>query len=149
MQRKLKYYLERILIETSAEHAVFAAKSGEVLEHRGVLFGMKIISITALLTGVFNTTGELSKLIDEHNFSQLFISGKEWKLFYQDITPIFLLIVLFKKRTLLGTVKVSSEKFANKVKRMFELENIYRIETSVLSGEGMEEEDLLEELFKE
>jgi len=149
MQKKINYSLERLIIETNALHAVFATKSGEILEHRGLNIGTQIVSITALLAGVFNTTKEMAKIIDEHNFNQFFIKGREWKLFYQDISSLFILIVLFKDRTLLGTVKLSSERFARRVKRIFEKENTKGIETRVLSGEGAPEEDLLEELFKE
>ena len=149
MQREINHSLERLIIETNAEHAVFATKSGEILEHRGTKLGAQIVSIAALLTGVFNTTKELAKLIDESNFNQFFIKGREWKLFYYDVSSLFILIVLFKDRTILGTVKMSSEKFANKIKRIFEQEEKSMIETSILREEGATEEELLKELFKE
>ncbi len=149
MQRKLNHSLERFLIETNAFHVVFATKSGEVLEHRGMNFGINIFSMTALLTGVFNTTVELAKLVDECDFNQFFLKGREWKLFYQDVASLFILIVLFRERTLLGTVRMSSERFAYEVKRMFEMENIIGTEISVLGGEGGKGEELLEEFFKE
>ena len=140
MQKKINYSLERLIIETICI-PIFKPRCSKI--------SPLLVANTALLTGVFNTTKEMAKIIDEHNFNQFFIKGREWKLFYQDISSLFILIVLFKDRTLLGTVKLSSERFAKRVKRIFEKENTKGIETRVLSGEGAPEEDLLEELFKE
>lgn len=149
MQEKINHSLERIIVETNADHVVFATKSGEILEHRGINLGTQVVSITALLTGVFNTTKELAKIINEKNFEQFFIKGRRWKLFYKDISSLFILIVLFKDRTLLGTVKISSDKFANNFNKIFEQEKSINFEREILSDDGFLEEDLLEGLFKE
>lgn len=148
IQRRIEHSLKRFLALTNAEHAVFAAKSGEILEHRGVNFGGRIISITALLTGVFNVTQGLAELIDECEFEQFFLKGREWKLFYKKITPLFILIVLFKESSLLGTVRISAEKFANDLKKIFAEENEKRQRMNIQSGDGKEEEALFDKLFK-
>lgn len=148
MQEKINNSLERVMIETNADHVVFATKSGEILEHRGISLGTQVVSITALLTGVFNTTKELAKIVNEKNFEQFFIKGRKWKLFYKDISSLFILIVLFKDRSLLGTVKISSEKFANNVNKIFEQGKSRSFVKEIQRDDGFLEKDLLEGLFK-
>lgn len=149
MQGRINNSLERVIIETNADHVVFATKSGEILEHRGISLGTQVVSITALLAGIFNTTKELAKIVHEKNFEQFFIKGRKWKLFYKNISSLFILIVLFKDRSLLGTVKISSEKFANNVNRIFEQEKDRSFVREIQKDDGFLEEDLLEDLFKE
>jgi len=117
IQKKIERFLENFLVRTGAQHIFFAAKSGEVLVYSGLKKEEKISSITALLAGVFNATEELARIIDEHQFKQFFLKGQAWNLFYQNISPQFLLVVIFKDETLLGSVRVLSEKLALRLKK--------------------------------
>ncbi|MEJ2356428.1 MAG: roadblock/LC7 domain-containing protein [candidate division WOR-3 bacterium] len=100
--------------------------------------------MTALLAGVFNATEELAKLVDEHQFKQLFIKGEAYNLFYQNINSKFLLVVIFKEETLLGSVRVLSQKLVDKLKK--ELEQKKQTRNSILAN--IDGETLMKNLFK-
>lgn len=144
IQKKIERFLENFLVKTGAEHVFFAAKSGEVLVYSGLRKEEEISSLTALLTGVFNATEELAKLVDEHQFKQLFIRGKDCNLFYQNISPQFLLVVIFKGETLLGSVRTLSGKLVSKLKE----ELVENIKGKIPSIEMLDEKELMEDLFK-
>ncbi|MBN1695557.1 hypothetical protein JW879_09215 [candidate division WOR-3 bacterium] len=117
IQKKIERFLENFLVRTGAQHIFFAAKSGEVLVYSGHKEEKRISTITALLASVFNATEELAKIVDEHQFKQFFIKGQAWNLFYQNISPQFLLVVIFKDEASLGSVRVLSEKLASRLKK--------------------------------
>jgi len=117
IQKKIERFLENFLVRTGAQHIFFAAKSGEVLVYSGRKEEKRISSITALLASVFNATEELAKIVDEHQFKQFFIKGQAWNLFYQNISPQFLLVVIFKDEASLGSVRVLAEKLAARLKK--------------------------------
>lgn len=144
IQKKIERFLENFLVRTGAQHVFFAAKSGEVLVYSGFKKEKEISSITALLTGIFNATEELAKIVDEHHFKQLFLKGQVCNLFYQNISPKFLLVVIFNEETLLGSVRVLSEKLASKLKEELIKNNQGRIPSiKMLDGKK-----LIEDLFK-
>jgi len=144
IQKKIERFLENFLVRTGAQHIFFAAKSGEVLVYSGPKEAKKISSITALLASVFNATEELAKIIDEHQFKQFFLKGQAWNLFYQNISPQFLLVVIFKEETLLGSVRVLSEKLASKLKKEINKNTRKKI-PSIKRIDG---EKLMDSLFK-
>jgi predicted regulator of Ras-like GTPase activity (Roadblock/LC7/MglB family) len=146
VQKKIEGFLENFLVKTGARHVFFAAKSGEVLVYSGSKKEKEISSITALLAGVFNATEELAKLIDEHQFKQFFLRGQAWNLFYQNLGPQFLLVVIFKKEALLGSVRVLTEKLAYKLKKELNKKTLKR---SPYIFDMIEEKKLMEDLFKE
>lgn len=144
IQKRIEQFLEKFLVRTGAQHIFFAAKSGEVLVHSGLKKEERISSITALLASVFNATEELAKLVDEHHFKQLFIKGRAYNLFYQNINSKFLLVVIFKEETLLGSVRVLSQKLAEKLKK--ELKEKKHSKNSILKN--IDGEKLMKDLFK-
>jgi predicted regulator of Ras-like GTPase activity (Roadblock/LC7/MglB family) len=143
-QKKIERFLENFLVKTGAEHIFFAAKSGEVLVYSGSNEGKKLSSITALLASVFNVTEELARIVEENQFQQFFLKGKAWNLLYNNISPEFLLVVIFKEETLLGSVRVLSEKLVFELKR--ELKREYP-KGSLSFGE-IDGQKLMEDLFK-
>jgi predicted regulator of Ras-like GTPase activity (Roadblock/LC7/MglB family) len=144
IQRKIESFLENFLVKTGAEHIFFAAKSGEVLVYSGSKPGKEVSSITALLASIFNATEELAQIINENNFKQFFLKGKNWNLLYHNISSQFLLIVIFKEESLLGSVRVLSEELVKKLEKElqpFPAEDIPPVEV----GDGKK---LIEELFE-
>jgi predicted regulator of Ras-like GTPase activity (Roadblock/LC7/MglB family) len=144
-QKKIECFLENFLVKTGAEHIFFAAKSGEVLVYSGSNKGKKLSSITALLASVFNVTEELARIVEENQFKQFFLRGKAWNLLYHNISPEFLLVVIFKEATLLGSVRVLSEKLVLELKR--ELGKKYPKKN--LSFQEINGKKLMEDLFEE
>ena len=144
IQKKIERFLESFLVQTGAQHVFFAAKSGEILVYSGFKKEKEISSITALLTGVFNATEELAKLVDEHHFKQMFLKGQACSLFYQNISSKFLLVVIFNEETLLGSVRVLSEKLVSKLKKEL-IKNNQRRTPSI---EMLDGKKLMENLFK-
>lgn len=145
IQKKIEQFLEKFLVKTGARHVFFAAKSGEVLVYSGSKKEKEVSSITALLAGVFNATEELAKLVDENQFKQFFLRGDAWNLFYQNISPQFLLVVIFKKEALLGSVRVLTERLAYKLKEELD-KNISKKSPYI---DIMEGKKLMDDLFEE
>jgi len=144
IQKKIEQFLESFLVKTGAQHVFLAAKSGEVLVYSGSKEEKQISSITALLAGVFNATEELAKLVNEHQFKQFFIKGEVYNLFYQNVSSQFLLIVMFEEETLLGSVRVLSQKLADQLRK--------GLKENKRSGDSLSEkingELLMEDLFE-
>ena len=143
-QKKIESFLENFLVKTGAEHIFFAAKSGEVLVYSGSNKGKHLSSITALLASVFNVTEELARIIEENQFKQFFLRGKAWNLLYHNVSSEFLLVVIFKEETLLGSVRVLSEKLVSRLKN--ELKKEYSQNDA--SVEGIDGKKLMEDLFR-
>lgn len=144
IQKKIESFLENFLVKTGAQHVFFAAKSGEVLVYSGLKRGVEISSMSALLTSVFNATEELANLVDEHQFKQFFIRGQAYNLFYQNVSSQFLLVVIFKEETLLGSVRVLSEKLVSKLKEELVKNKLGKIPPI----EMLDEKKLMEDLFR-
>lgn len=143
-QKKIERFLESFLVKTGAEHIFFAAKSGEVLVYSGSNKGKRLSSITALLASIFNVTEELARIIEENQFKQFFLRGKAWNLLYHNISPEFLLVVIFKEEALLGSVRVLSEKLVFELKG--ELKKKYPEKS--FSIKEIDGKKLMEDLFK-
>jgi hypothetical protein len=86
----------------------------------------------------------LARIIEENQFKQFFLKGKAWNLLYHNISPEFLLVVIFKEETLLGSVRVLSERLVFELKR--ELKKKYPKES--LSFREIDGQKLMEDLFK-
>lgn len=146
LQRDIGHTLDDLIVETDAHFAVFATRSGEVLEKRGEKWEDKVSSITALLTGIFNASRELASLVKENNFEQFLVQGNEWKLLYQNISPLFLLIVIFKERTLLGPLRISVRECAGCINELFKKRKKRRKKS--MKGRGKSEENVMRDLFR-
>ena len=144
IQKKIERFLENFLVKTGARHIFLAAKSGEVLVYSGYKEEKKISTITALLAGVFNATEELAKLVEERQFNQFFIRGQKFNLFYQNVSSQFLLVVMFKEETLLGSVRVLTKKLASKLNKEL-TKNTSSKGPSIDIADGQE---LMEDLFE-
>lgn len=142
-QKKIESLLETFLIKTGAQRIFFATKSGEVLVYSGSKAGEKVRSMAALLASVFNATEELAHLVDESHFKQFFLKGKEWNLFYHNVDSLFLMVVVFKEESLLGSVRVLSVDLASELKKALKEE----CEEEAPSLVGFDEKELMEDLF--
>lgn len=142
-QKKIERFFENFLVKTGAQQIFFAAKSGEILVYCGSKLSKNIHSVTALLTSIFNVTEGLAQIVEENKFTQFFLKGKAWNLFYHNISSSFLLVVIFKEEALLGPVRVLSEELILKLKE--ELERKYT--GKLPSLKGIDGEKLMEDLF--
>jgi predicted regulator of Ras-like GTPase activity (Roadblock/LC7/MglB family) len=144
-QKRIEDFLESFLIKTGAEQIYFAAKSGEVLVYSGSNHEKRLSSITALLASVFNVTEELARIVEENQFKQFFLRGKAWNLLYHNVSSESLLVVIFKEKTLLGSVRVLAESLVSKLKEEIKKKSL----ENDFSVESIDGKKLMEDLFRQ
>lgn len=109
---KLNSLLTDFCEEANIVWAILATASGQILVQKGFVRSFDVLAISALACGVFNSTGELARIIGERSFSQFLQEGKKFSVYYTGIHEDYLLVSLFDDRTLPGVVKVASKDFS-------------------------------------
>ncbi|MCK4453445.1 hypothetical protein KAU59_03725 [candidate division WOR-3 bacterium] len=92
--------------------------SGQLLMQRGFVYSFDVLAISALASGVFNSTMELARIVGENKFSQFLQEGKKFSVYYIGVNKEYLLVSLFDDRTLPGVVKVASKEFSSEAEKI-------------------------------
>src|ERR687884_384130 len=77
-------------------------------------------SLGALLAGVFSSSREVAKLLNEKDFRNIFQQGVQENIYTSMIEEQWLLVIIFDKLTHIGLVKVLSKKASDELGRILE-----------------------------
>lgn len=141
---RIQEALERFILDTKTRGIMVMTKGGQLIAQEGFVEGMKMLSIAALLSGIFNSTLNLAKAIGEKNFPYFYQQGKRWKIYYEHIEERFIIATFFEENALLGVVKVKMKEVKDVLRNVVEGEKI-RIDW----GRKRSVEDLIDRFFRE
>ncbi len=144
--------LTKLMNDTNATSAMLIDKSGQVIAVQGTGMRRNATTLGALLAGVFSSSREVAKLLDEKDFRNIFQQGVQESIYTSMVEEQWLLVIIFDKHTHLGLVKVLSKKAADELGRILERvrSDTTRSKSSVLNLQFRSSvEDTIDLLFRD
>lgn len=144
--------LAKLMSDTNATSAMLLDKSGQVVAVQGTSSRRNATSLGALLAGVFSSSREVARLLDEKDFRSIFQQGVNESIYTSMVEEQWLLVIIFDKLTHIGLVKVLSKKAAEELGRTLERvrSDSSRVKSSVLNLQFRSSvEDTIDLLFRD
>ena len=145
--RKIEDILTGFLRDSGARCVFLVSRSGQLISELGFTRDLKVLSIVALLSGIFSATEKIARLIKEE-LSELLLEGKEWNVYFKYIGKSYVFITMYKENSILGVIKVESKIACKKLLKILTEEvPIPRIEKFEEDTEGLTK--LISKFFEE
>lgn len=112
--------LTKLMNDTNATSAMLLDKSGQVVATQGNGARRNATTLGALLAGVFSSSREVAKLLNEKDFRNIFQQGVQENIYTTMVEEQWLLVIIFDKLTHIGLVKVLSKKASDELGRTLE-----------------------------
>lgn len=144
--------LMKLMNDTNATSAMLLDKSGQVVAVQGTGIRRDATTLGALLAGVFSSSREVAKLLDEKDFRNIFQQGVQENIYTTMVEEQWLLVIIFDKLTHIGLVKVLSKKASDELGRILERvrSDTTRTKSSVLNLQFRSSvEDTIDLLFRD
>ena len=144
--------LTKLMNDTNATSAMLLDKSGQVVVGHGSGIRRNATTLGALLAGVFSSSREVAKLLNEKDFRNIFQQGVQENIYTSMIEEQWLLVIIFDKLTHIGLVKVLSKKASDELGRVLERvrKDTTRAKSSVLNLQFRSSvEDTIDLLFRD
>jgi predicted regulator of Ras-like GTPase activity (Roadblock/LC7/MglB family) len=144
--------LTKLMNDTNATSTMLLDKSGQVVAVHGTGTRRNATTLGALLAGVFSSSREVAKLLDEKDFRNIFQQGVQENIYTSMVEEQWLLVIIFDKLTHIGLVKVLSKKASDELGRILERvrNDTTRAKSSVLNVQFRSSvEDTIDLLFRD
>jgi predicted regulator of Ras-like GTPase activity (Roadblock/LC7/MglB family) len=144
--------LMRLMNDTNATSIMLIDKSGQVVAVQGTSTRRNATTLGALLAGVFSSSREVAKLLDEKDFRNIFQQGLQQNIYTSMVEEQWLLVIIFDRSTHIGLVKVLSKKASDELGRILERvrNDTTRAKSSVLNLQFRSSvEDTIDLLFRD
>lgn len=144
--------LLKLMNDTNATSAMLLDKSGQVVAVQGNGIRRDATTLGALLAGVFSSSREVAKLLNEKDFRNIFQQGVQENIYTTMVEEQWLLVIIFDKLTHIGLVKVLSKKASDELGRILERvrTDTTRTKSSVLNLQFRSSvEDTIDLLFRD
>lgn len=105
-------------VQAQTVWSLLVSASGHLLVQRGFVHTFDVLGISALACGVFNSTMELARIIGEKKFQEFLQEGKKVSIYYTSVGDDYMLVSMFDDRTIPGVVKVASEEFSRRARKV-------------------------------
>src|SRR5437773_1502202 len=144
--------LTKLMNDTNATSTMLLDKSGQVVVVHGSGIKRNATTLGALLAGVFSSSREVAKLLNEKDFRNIFQQGVQENIYTSMVEEQWLLVIIFDKLTHIGLVKVLSKKASDELGRVLERvkADTTRKKSSVINVEFRSSvEDTIDLLFRD
>ena len=144
--------LMKLMNDTNATSTMLIDKSGQVVAVQGTGTRRNVTTLGALLAGVFSSSREVAKLLDEKDFRNIFQQGVQENIFTSMVEEQWLLVIIFDKLTHIGLVKVLSKKASDELGRILDhvRNDTARTKSSVINVQFRSSvEDTIDLLFRD
>jgi predicted regulator of Ras-like GTPase activity (Roadblock/LC7/MglB family) len=144
--------LTKLMHDTNATSAMLIDKSGQVVSTQGSGTRRNATTLGALLAGVFSSSREVARLLNEKDFRNIFQQGVQESIYTSMVEEQWLLVIIFDKFTHIGLVKVLSKKATEELVRILERvrSDTSRTKSSVLNLQFRSSvEDTIDLLFRD
>jgi len=144
--------LTKLMNDTNATSTMLLDKSGQVVTVQPAGTRRNATTLGALLAGVFSSSREVAKLLNEKDFRNIFQQGVQENIYTSMVEEQWLLVIIFDKLTHIGLVKVLSKKASDELGRILERvrSDTTRAKSSVLNLQFRSSvEDTIDLLFRD
>lgn len=144
--------LTKLMNDTNATSTMLLDKSGQVVMVQPTGTRRNATTLGALLAGVFSSSREVAKLLNEKDFRNIFQQGVQENIYTSMVEEQWLLVIIFDKLTHIGLVKVLSKKASDELGRILERvrNDTTRAKSSVLNLQFRSSvEDTIDLLFRD
>ena len=144
--------LTKLMNDTNATSTMLIDKSGQVVAVQGSGMRRNATTLGALLAGVFSSSREVAKLLDEKDFRSIFQQGVQENIYTSMVEEQWLLVIIFDRLTHIGLVKVLSKKASEELGRTLERvrSDTMRTKSSVINLQFRSSvEDTIDLLFRD
>ncbi len=144
--------LKKLMNDTNATSTMLLDKSGQVVVVEGTGIRRNATTLGALLAGVFSSSREVAKLLNEKDFRNIFQQGVQENIYTSMVEEQWLLVIIFDKLTHIGLVKVLSKKASDELGRILDRvrNDTTRTKSSVLNLQFRSSvEDTIDLLFRD
>lgn len=144
--------LVKLMNDTNATSIMLIDKSGQVVAVQGTENRQNATTLGALLAGVFSSSREVAKLLNERDFRNIFQQGVQENIYTAMVEEQWLLVIIFDKSTHIGLVKILSKKASEELGRILERvrSDTSRTKASVLNVQFHSSvEDTIDLLFRD
>ena len=144
--------LTKLMNDTNATSTMLLDKSGQVVMVQPTGTRRNATTLGALLAGVFSSSREVAKLLNEKDFRNIFQQGVQENIYTSMVEDQWLLVIIFDKLTHIGLVKVLSKKASDELGRILERvrNDTTRAKSSVLNLQFRSSvEDTIDLLFRD
>lgn len=144
--------LLKLMHDTNATSSLLIDKSGQVISVQGSESRSNATTLGALLAGVFSSSREVAKLLNEKDFRSIFQQGVQESIYTSMVEEQWLLVIIFDKLTHIGLVKVLSKKATEELGRILDRvrSDTSRAKSSVLNLQFRSSvEDTIDLLFRD
>jgi len=144
--------LTKLMNDTNATSTMLLDKSGQVVMVQPTGTRRNATTLGALLAGVFSSSREVAKLLNEKDFRNIFQQGVQENIYTSMVEDQWLLVIIFDKLTHIGLVKVLSKKASDELGRILERvrSDTTRAKSSVLNLQFRSSvEDTIDLLFRD
>jgi predicted regulator of Ras-like GTPase activity (Roadblock/LC7/MglB family) len=144
--------LAKLMNDTNATSTMLLDRSGQVIAVQGTGMRRNATTLGALLAGVFSSSREVARLLDEKDFRNIFQQGVQENIYTSMVEEQWLLVIIFDKLTHIGLVKVLSKKASDELGRILECvrKDTKRAKSSVLNLQFRSSvEDTIDLLFRD
>ena len=144
--------LTKLMNDTNATSTMLLDKSGQVVMVQPTGTRRNATTLGALLAGVFSSSREVAKLLNEKDFRNIFQQGVQENIYTSMVEEQWLLVIIFDKLTHIGLVKVLSKKASDELGRILERvrSDSTRAKSSVLNLQFRSSvEDTIDLLFRD
>jgi predicted regulator of Ras-like GTPase activity (Roadblock/LC7/MglB family) len=144
--------LTKLMNDTNATSAMLLDKSGQVISVQGTETRRNATTLGALLAGVFSSSREVARLLNEKDFRSIFQQGVQENIYTTMVEEQWLLVIIFDKLTHIGLVKVLSKKASDELGRVLDRvrRDTTRTKSSVINLQFRSSvEDTIDLLFRD
>ncbi|GHO91783.1 dynein regulation protein LC7 [Reticulibacter mediterranei] len=144
--------LTKLMNDTNATSTMLLDKSGQVVAVQGTGMRRNATTLGALLAGVFSSSREVARLLDEKDFRSIFQQGVQENIYTSMVEEQWLLVIIFDRLTHIGLVKVLSKKASDELGRILERvrSDTSRTKSSVINLQFRSSvEDTIDLLFRD
>jgi predicted regulator of Ras-like GTPase activity (Roadblock/LC7/MglB family) len=120
MSQGIDAALRKFIGDSRARCALLITHSGQLVGQVGFTAHLNVLSLCALVAGIFTTTQELARLIGESKFKSLFQEGKSWNLHFTLVSEDLIFATLFDKKTVIGAVQVSANEASERIGKLLQ-----------------------------
>lgn len=103
--RAINNTLGNLALESGAKAVLLLDKGGQLIAAQGETNALDTLSLSALITGSFNSTKAIATLVGETEFKIMFQQGTQFSLFMASLNTQDVVAVIFPNAVTVGKIK--------------------------------------------
>ena len=119
-QQQIALVCQRLHRDANAKAVLLIGRDGQPIAEAGEVGEIDVTSLSSLTAGNVATTGGISKILREKDFTSQFHEGEKTHVHITLVGGRAILVVLFDERSSLGLVRLRVKKSSEEMARIFD-----------------------------